>query len=482
MTTIGDLSRGHVGKRIQLCCFGVYVQPYRNNKVYFTDFTSNDSVWNSYAKSFEFGKIVDLCESKMLYQVDCFQELWDPLVKTYRNFHKEDLCENSLLNEHNNFDITSKLFFARITVLCKTYKGVLEGKLIDSQLLERDESAEAHNLYKRFFQYSSPEFIRENNVMLKTLVPKLFWGEIENAISSGSRGNSNSNTQQSMPNVVKQERIDDFVTQVKKEEILNGLDTGNLPSSPANSEDMDIPLPLQSRRGTQAALQESTYAADYAPLHQVLDLNYEIHDSIFPGQPTNPTGLESSHPGDQVPPHVHTNSAPFRSISELNDILFDSTLLEATTYRTRGFIVGVIPEDLSLVCAKDYIFDLPTSKYKLGDPFLRELEILICDDEGSATQDGPLRLTESNSMKITFEEDNVLKFFNDFDHEYVETFYTKVNLYNHILQHFLRNNPRKFFDIEVTKKSLRPETLNIPIWESSTISIMSIRKYVGDSF
>lgn len=446
MTLISELTSLSRDLTVQLYCLAIYMQPYRCNKLFVTDFTSNPIITGPYTQNY------DLCNKNlktmdMLFLLECFPETWNPLIASYKNFHKQDLCENSFLNELNNYEIDSKVCFLKVNVKLKTYRGVLEGKLLTSELMMKDKSQGGREFYERFFLSVSNSFIIKNNVVLKELLPEEFWPKIERALN--------------------EEEEDEFIrnTQVKldeEEDVLRAdrFNSDELKSSPPPLENDELLCP-SSQIPHNSQLDKATAHKD--PM------------LIAPGQSPQPLHfLPLSSPTHSYPPSFTGTAAEndrpsFLPISQLNQV---TKIDSSTYYRTKAFIVGTIPEDLSLVCVKSYDLDSTYLRYKVGDPYLRELQIIICDQDPS--EKGRLALNDSNSLKITLQGEDILSFFNHSIHDYVETFYTKVDLYNHPFNTYLMENRRKLMDIKLVRKLIHSDRIDIPIWVSEDLSMNSI--------
>lgn len=443
MTLISQLS-AHSDHAVQLYCMAVYMQPLKWNKLFVTDFTSNPIITGQYTQNYDFCS-KNLKSLDMLFLLDCFPETWNPLAGNYKEFHKQDLCENSSFNEFNCYEVDSKVCFLKVTVKCKLYRGVLEGKLLSSELMINDDSDEGREFYERFFLSVSNSFIIKNNVVLRELVPREFWPRVERALNEVEVDELIRNTQVKRDEEEDILRTDRFnMSELASSPLPLGHDELFLPSSQTHH--------LSSKGDTTVPKELMLIAPGQSPE----PLHYIPLSPPIQGLPNSISAVSSE------------NEPPILSLAQLNQI----TQVDTTRYyRTNAFIVGTIPDDLSLVCVKSYELDSASLKYKVGDPFLRELEIIICDER---TDKLAITLNDSNSLKITLQGEDILPFFNRNLHDYVETFYTKADQYNHLFKTYLMENKRKFMEIKLVRKQLLSEKVDLPVWVSEGLNINSI--------
>ncbi|EEQ39191.1 hypothetical protein EJF18_40119 [Clavispora lusitaniae] len=106
----------------------------------------------------------------------------------------------------------------------------------------------------------------------------------------------------------------------------------------------------------------------------------------------------ATSPGSPFSPSDPENSQ--FSLAALNRILSDSP--DETVYSTRAFVVGSLPQDLTLVCTKNYVE--VDGDIQLSDPLVRPLELYLADSTEKVL--GP-----ANSLVVHIPKEQVLPFF-----------------------------------------------------------------------
>jgi hypothetical protein len=338
----------------------VYVQPTNRSvlRLMATDFTANPRVANTHTKNYAFCNS-DLKDQHMLLAVDCFPETWAPLAESFRAFHHRDLLDEGLKRDGWNYDVDEMFCFLRLQVQAKSFQGVLEAKLLDSDLVtaELPVTAASAAFFERFIRACSAQHLVENHVALKEVMPAGY-GERLDVVVNASREEQ---------------------SQLKMEAVDAMLEGGDV-ASPASDDSFQ---------------------------------SVESHS----GQPA--TGLSTL------------------SVAELMQTSGRGP------FAVRGFIAGVSPHDLSLVCSKGYELDKLSMRYRIGDPRLRVMELFVCDEPGAVV------LTASNCFTITLEGREILSFFSQ---DYIETFYTKAAAHGDTLREYILHHPRSLVDFKVTRK------------------------------
>lgn len=348
------------GTSDELYVLAVYVQPTNRSvlRLMVTDFTANPCVANPHTKSYRFCD-ADLKDQHMLLAVDCFPKMWSPLAASFRAFHHRDLLDEGLKGDGWNYDVDEMFCFLRLQVQAKSFQGVLEAKLLESDLVTANlpVTAASAAFFERFIRACSAQHLVENHVALKEVMPTRYG-----------------------------ERLD---------------------------------VVVNARREEQSQLKM-----------EAVDAMLEGGDAASPASDDSFQSV-ASHSGQPVAGPSTLSVARLMQTSGRGP------------FAVRGFIAGVAPQDLSLVCSKGYELDKLSMRYRVGDPRLQVMELFVCDEPGAVV------LTASNSFIITLEGREILSFFGQ---DYIETFYTKAAAHGDTLREYLHHHPRSLVDFNVTRK------------------------------
>lgn len=149
------------------------------------------------------------------------------------------------------------------------------------------------------------------------------------------------------------------------------------------------------------------------------------------------------------------------SLSYLNENFseFDSNRF----YKTKGYVVGCIPEEFELLCAKGYDYNIIKGDYALTDPKLKPLEIIITDINPSS--EGDHILDETNSITLTIEDDDLLDFFKV---RSIESLYINISKLSEL---FYSRNGTKLTAFTLYKKPVKWGSILSYVWAAHNLTI-----------
>lgn len=314
----------------EIFCFGLVLNVMTSgpSRLYVTDFTSNPLVVNQYSKSVFIDEVE--VSSNQILQVDMYEEKLDEFFMNYKNVFHEDL----IMGSHGSVvRICEKLCLLKTSVILKKYKNVLEARAKKVRLINLDDLAnpELQNLLYKVSELPR-DFIEDVQLKISTLLPSSFIAEKVQRISSSTVAEQSSQSNGHL------EQTPDL-----SNEHYSSAVGSEFPTTQVKNED-DVLLP----------------------------------DTLFPEDYTNSspdTHLQNGGDSPESSPIVPVLKEMY-SFKDLNDI---SGNHDNILYPTRGRIVSIYPTDLSQIFVKPYILD-SNSRITLGDPYGRDIEIIMCDD------------------------------------------------------------------------------------------------------
>lgn len=132
-------------------------------------------------------------------------------------------------------------------------------------------------------------------------------------------------------------------------------------------------------------------------------------------------------------------------------------------YKAKGYIVGCIPEEFELLCAKGYDYNKVKGDYTLTDPMMKPLELIITDINPKS--DGEFILDETNSLTITLQDDGLLEFFKV---RSIESLYINIA---RLSETFYDNNKVRLTQFTLFKKPVKWGSVPGYVWGASNLSI-----------
>ena len=155
----------------------------------------------------------------------------------------------------------------------------------------------------------------------------------------------------------------------------------------------------------------------------------------------------------------------YYSLKQLND--YHSYGIDNEVYRVRGKILGCNPSDWSQVCIKKYEHDSFKNKVVLSDPYMRNLEIILCDQIPLNSQEEVL-LDSDNSITIVLDQEQIAQALNT---EAIELAYTIISKLNK------KSFTNEILEFELYKKSVHINAKNqFLIWSARNVSFDVIMK------
>lgn len=413
-------------------------------RLYVTDFTANPRVVNSFLDSF----LVDEFEipTERIFLIDVYKEKLKGLIDEYERRYREPLLENDV---RPPFRISDKICIVKATVVLKKFNNILEGRARSVRLVNEGDFKSSENLQKLYANICKlpKEFFKENLTRAKTVIPSVY---LEPVLAS--LGDKNSN--------------------------INGnSDTSTNPKSNVNSNTGSVINDSQPRQTyvkteevTEKMIPDTLFPNDYVDTaHQSLDADIQqrenemdYENNSFP----NPAHGAFSHGySQQGHSQRELSQQAYYSLKQLND--YHSYGIDNEVYRVRGKILGCNPSDWSQVCIKKYEHDSFKNKVVLSDPYMRNLEIILCDQIPLNSQEEVL-LDSDNSITIVLDQEQIAQALNT---EAIELAYTIISKLNK------KSFTNEILEFELYKKSVHINAKNqFLIWSARNVSFDVIMK------
>lgn len=412
-------------------------------RLYVTDFTANPRVVNSFLDSF----LIDEFEipTEQIFLIDVYKEKLKGLIDEYERRYREPLLENDV---RPPFRISDKICIVKATVVLKKFNNILEGRARSVRLVNEGDFTSSENLQKLYAKVCKlpKEFFKENLTRAKTVIPSVYLEPVlaslgdknsnineNNDGSTNARSNANSNTESVINDSEPRQ------TYVKTEEI------------------------------TESMIPDTLFPNDYVDTaHQSLDADIQQrenemeYENSFPN-PCDATSSQHaySHHGYSQQGHSQREKSQqlYYSLKQLND--YHSYGIDNEVYRVRGKILGCNPSDWSQVCIKKYEHNAVKNKALLSDPYMRHLEIILCDQIPLNSQEEVL-LDSDNSITIVLDQEQIAQALNI---EAIELVYTRISELNE------KSFTNEILEFELYKKLVNINAKNqFLIWSARIIS------------
>lgn len=414
-------------------------------RLYVTDFTANPRVVNSFLDSF----LIDEFEipTEQIFLIDVYKEKLKGLIDEYERRYREPLLEKEV---RPPFRISNKICIVKATVILKKFNNILEGRARSVRLVNEGDFMASENLQKLYANVCKlpKEFFKENLTRAKTVIPSVYLEPVlaslgdknssinENSdISTNAKSNVNSNTESVINDSQPRQ------TYVKTEEVTENMIPDTLfPNDYVDAAHESLDADIQQREN---------------------EMEYENNSFPNPARATPSQNGYSQHGYSQQ----GNSQQAYYSLKQLND--YHSYGIDNEVYRVKGKIVGCNPPDWSQICIKKYEHNSAKDKAVLSDPYMRNLEIILCDQIPLSSQEEVL-LDSENSITIVLDQEQMVQALNI---EAIELAYTRISELN-----------KKSFTNEILEFELYKKLVHINaksqflIWSARNISFDVIMK------
>lgn len=418
----------------EIFCLGLFINIAASGpcRLFVTDFTVNPRVSNSYVDSY----FIDEFEipTEQIFQIDVYKEKLKLLIDEYETRFGEPLFDSG-----PPFRISNKICILKASVVLKKFNNILEGRAKSIRLVS-DEDMTSENLQKLYTNLGKlpKDFFIDNMTRAKTVIPNEFYKKIMSfskdinpttvEIPVNSDGSTNAN----------------FNANSNTDSIIND-------SQPRQTY-------VKTEETTESMIPDTLFPADY------LNTGERLSDTdTLQGE----TEMESQN-------HVRNRSQEnsrislyqnYYSIKQLND--YHNHDIDNEVYRVKGIILGYNPGDWSHVCIKKYEHNSAKNKTLLSDPYMRNLELILCDQSPPNNQEGVL-LNSDNSITVVLDQKQITQALNI---EAIESAYTKLSELNK------KSFTNEVLEFELSKKLVNINTKNqFLVWSARNISFDVIMK------
>lgn len=429
--TIEDLPDVTISTNLKITkdiyCLGLFINIAATGpcRLYVTDFTTNPRVSNLFFESYYIEEFE--IPSEQIFLIDVYQEKLKVLINDYEKRYKEPLFEQEA---RPPFRISNKLCILRATVVLKKFNNVLEGRAKSIRLINKEELLDNEKLQTLYANICKlpKEFLKENLTRARNVIPDRY---LETVLPSFENTNPAIN------------EFNEVNLKVDTESVIND-------SQPRQTY-------VKTEEATENMIPDTLFPNDYSnTAHQLADAD------TFQQEEAEAENANSHHAGHSQQPH---SQKAYYSFKQLND--YHSYGIDNEVYRVKGKILGFNPSDWSQICIKKYEHDAVKNKIILSDPYIRNMEIILCDQMPLNNQEEIL-LDSDNSITIVLDQAQICKALNI---EAIELAYTKVSELN-----------KKSFISEVVEFELFKRLVNINtnnqflVWSARNISFDAIMK------
>lgn len=409
-------------------CLGLFINIAATGpcRLYVTDFTTNPRVSNPFFESYYIEEFE--IPPEQIFQIDVYQEKLQVLINDYERRYNEPLFEQ---DARPPFRISDKMCILRATVVLKKFNNVLEGRAKSIRLINKEELLDNENLQTLYANICKlpKEYLKENLTRARNVIPDRHLGPILPSFERRS------------PRINEHNEVN---VKVDTESVIHD-------SQPRETY-------VKTEEATENMIPDTLFPNDYSnTAQQSLDA-----DTFQQEDEAEPENANSNHATYLQQPH---SQKAYYSLKQLND--YHSYGIDNEVYRVKGKILGCNPSDWSQICIKKYEHEAEKNKIVLSDPYIRSMEIILCDQIPLNGQEEIL-LDSDNSITIVLDQAQVSQALNI---EAIELAYTKIPDLN-----------KKSFTNEVVEFELYKKLVNINtnnqflIWTARNISFDAIMK------
>lgn len=382
----------------EIFCFGLSINISSSgpSRLLVTDFSSNPLISNSFRGSYFIEEFEIPVEQ--IFQIDLYQEKLNVLIKEYELNFRDSLFDASPAPP---FRISDKVCILKASVVLKKYNNVLEGRARKVRLVNNGDLGD-DNLKKLFSRLSKlpASFFNDNMDKIKKVIPNIYY---EKALSD----------------------LKDQGSSQTKRTVNGALSGSNLPSQNQGSQaysSQATQFPIK-RENVTNIISESQPGQGSIKCEEISET--VVPDTLFAEDYFNSDDENLPEFGNSQPPQVSQNilNIPqgYHSIKQLNESFSNS--IDNEIYRIKAKVIGSNPDDLSYICVKTYKHQMRDNKILLSDPFMRSLELIICDQSTRSGNEDVILLEMDNFMTIYLDGEQLLK---SFDFDSIESAYTKL--------------------------------------------------------
>lgn len=370
-----------------------------------TDFSTNDNIGKYNAMELPGGHL----DAFKVFQVDAYNERLSPLFSKY---HK--VFQSELVNHNEGSDdmipLAHKLCMVKIRVQLKVYDGILEGRCVSISLADAD--TRHHNFSRLLVQLATlyPQLVHENQQTFDT-VNGLLGNPVLHPETMNLSRLGPARTEQPAQTQIKMEALEAGSLQFPDRQTTPQLQSSSSSQDPSDSEnenDHMISFDGPVNTETQAPQQQHQRNPQHERQHQQHNQQYQDHPHHQHQPPQQLLVAEQSYPPSQ------NNTEPFYDEPWTVHKLLQAKESEISdrTITVSAYVVATIPNDWTLVCAKNYFLSRG-NKVEVGDPFYRSLEFIISDSRPQSKV-----LDPQNTLSVRLQDEDLELFFNNASVEY----------------------------------------------------------------
>lgn len=313
-------------------------------------------------------------------------------------------------------------------------------------------------------------FLAAHIEALKRILPKRFEQELETALKD-SKPSSNLEVQPRQV-VVKTECKELNDTLFQNDSILSltrsmnsNLNNIHIQSSVPYDDDTEISSsskPIQSLKQEEIDISQPSQSLNISQPSQSLSQPTQDPHPIDISQLTQISQL--TEPDQLFPLSESSKESDGSTIYSLRYLNEKFPVIEPHHfYKAKGYLVGCIPEEFELLCAKGYDYNRVKGDYTLTDPMMKPLELIITDINPKS--EGEFILDETNSLTITLQDDGLLEFFKV---RSIESLYINIA---RLSETFYDSNKVKLAQFTLFKKPVKWGSIPSYAWGASNLSI-----------
>lgn len=361
-----------------------------------TDYTSNPEIVGDRIKLPEFTGL-DVTPTQILHlsvEINLLKEL----AEQYQTKFDEEFFDrlDAGLSQTNWVVLHDKFCLANLQVRLQKRATHLTGDVQQAWLLS-EQLVEIEQFWDRVLEWCSSH-MSQNLSLVSKIVNSLNKDAISRAVvvlgplvlTSGSTSYSAGESQ----------------TQIKTEQSSDEIDLQ------ANFRDLLEPVsqPAQPHRHSQSQTQ---YLTQLQSLHSQSIPQSQYSDS----QNSQPLIESTTYLGEQLTGDksnddifsIETRGALFHTLAQLNRIPLE---VNNRIYKTKAYVVGTIPQDLTYLCTK--VYEVQEGKICISDPHIEPLELILLDSSEKS-------LTPQNSLLVLLPKDQLMVFMGLQFHEQLYT-------------------------------------------------------------